>query len=87
MLESTLETVPIASGDRRVVYHTRGQIEAPNRSHDGTYLVFNPGGSIQVLARLFGGQGTINVPSWSPDSSSIAFVSYRLANPVTTEIL
>jgi TolB protein len=24
---------------------------------------------------LYGGQGTINVPSWSPDSKSIAFVS------------
>jgi dipeptidyl aminopeptidase/acylaminoacyl peptidase len=27
------------------------------------------GGEIRVLAKLFGGQGTINVPSWSPDSS------------------
>jgi TolB protein len=36
------------------------------------------GGAIQVLARLFGGQGTINVPSWSPDSTRFAFVSYRL---------
>jgi hypothetical protein len=33
---------------------------------------------ITVLAKLFGGQGTINVPSWSPDSSTLAFVSYRL---------
>lgn len=32
----------------------------------------------QVLTRLFGGQGTINVPSWSPDGKQIAFVSYRL---------
>jgi TolB protein len=32
---------------------------------------------ITVLARLFGGQGTINVPSWSPDSKSLAFVSYQ----------
>ncbi len=39
------------------------------------------GGEIQVLAKLFGGQGTINVPSWSPDSKNIAFVSYRLINP------
>ncbi len=39
------------------------------------------GGEIQTLARLFGGQGTINVPSWSPDSKSVAFVSYRLVNP------
>ena len=36
------------------------------------------GGEIQVLAKLFGGQGTINVPSWSPDCKHLAFVSYRL---------
>ncbi len=35
-----------------------------------------PVGEPQVLVRLFGGQGTINVPSWSPDSKSLAFVSY-----------
>jgi len=33
---------------------------------------------ITVLAKLFGGQGTINVPSWSPDSKRLAFVSYML---------
>jgi TolB protein len=33
---------------------------------------------ITVLAKLFGGQGTINVPSWSPDSRRLAFVSYQL---------
>ena len=38
------------------------------------------GGKIEVLAKLFGGQGTINVPSWSPDSKKLAFVSYQL-NP------
>lgn len=36
-------------------------------------------GKITVIARLFGGQGTINVPSWSPDSQHFAFVSYQLA--------
>lgn len=35
-------------------------------------------GTITVLAKLFGGQGTINVPSWSPDSRQVAFVSYEL---------
>ena len=29
----------------------------------------------KVIAYLYGGQGTINVPSWSPDSKKIAFVS------------
>ncbi len=32
---------------------------------------------ITVLTKLFGGQGTINVPSWSPDSRRLAFVSYQ----------
>ncbi len=34
------------------------------------------GGAPKVIAYLFGGQGTINVPSWSPDSRKIAFVTY-----------
>ena len=33
------------------------------------------GGQPQVIAYLYGGQGTMNVPSWSPDSKYIAFVS------------
>lgn len=33
---------------------------------------------LKIIAHLFGGQGTINVPSWSPDSRHFAFVSYRL---------
>ena len=32
-------------------------------------------GAPRVIASLYGGQGTINVPSWSPDSKQIAFVS------------
>jgi TolB protein len=39
------------------------------------------GGEIQVLAKLFGGRGTIDLPPWSPDSARVAFVSYRLAAP------
>jgi Tol biopolymer transport system component len=39
------------------------------------------GGEPKILAKLFGGQGTINVPSWSPDSKRVAFVSYRLVAP------
>ena len=33
------------------------------------------GGAPRVIAHLYGGQGTLNVNSWSPDSRRIAFVS------------
>jgi TolB protein len=33
---------------------------------------------IPVLVQFFGGQGSINVNSWSPDSKKFAFVSYEL---------
>jgi TolB protein len=33
------------------------------------------GGAPKVIAYLYGGQGTINTPSWSPDNKHIAFVS------------
>ncbi len=33
-------------------------------------------GSIKTLCQFTGGQGTINVPSWSPDGKKFAFVSY-----------
>lgn len=35
-------------------------------------------GEIRELTSLFGGQGTMNVPSWSPDSASFAYVTYPL---------
>jgi TolB protein len=38
-------------------------------------------GAVRVLAKLFGGQGTINVASWSPNSRYLAFVSYQLVPP------
>jgi Tol biopolymer transport system component len=39
------------------------------------------GSGIRDLARVLGGQGTMNVHSWSPDGRSIAYVDY----PVTSE--
>jgi TolB protein len=32
--------------------------------------------NLKTVAFLYGGQGTFNVPSWSPDSKKVAFVSY-----------
>lgn len=41
------------------------------------YLRLMPldGGTPKVVAYLYGGQGTMNVPSWSPDGKQLAFVS------------
>jgi Tol biopolymer transport system component len=33
------------------------------------------GGTPKVIGYVYGGQGTINVPSWSPDGKKIAFVT------------
>jgi len=42
-----------------------------------TYIRLMPvnGGAPKNIAYVYGGQGTINVPSWSPDSKQIAFIS------------
>jgi TolB protein len=178
VLYSTLETVPISSGDRRVVYVAAERLGSPRWSPDGAWLIFkrkdrtervpaaggepsvvdtvgadtapdsefiylqsdrsgsmqiwrtlsdasgpeqitsgdlqncfphvSPDGKqlvflsyakdvsgipgdqdvmlrlmsladrkVKVLASLVGGKGTIDAPSWSPDSRSLAFVSYQ----------
>ena len=41
------------------------------------------GGEPKVLVKLFGGQGSINVNSWSPDSKKFAYISYRMAEEIT----
>lgn len=43
-------------------------------------LIPYDGGKPETLVKLFGGQGTINVHSWSPDSKQFAFVSYEIVN-------
>ncbi len=38
------------------------------------------GGSSRILTTLFGGQGTLNVPCWAPDSRRFAYVRYADTN-------
>lgn len=47
----------------------------PNYQRVTLRLMPAGGGAPRVIAYLYGGQGTLNVNSWSPDSKSIAFVS------------
>ncbi|WP_018615470.1 TolB family protein [Segetibacter koreensis] len=47
-------------------------------SYRQVYLRLMPvsGGEPKIIAYVYGGQGTINSPCWSPDSKKIAFASY-----------
>jgi len=72
---------PHPSPDGKWIVFISYQKEVPASSHPPNKHVMLrmmpvDGGEIQVIAHLYGGQGTINVPSWSPDSKKIAFVSY-----------
>lgn len=50
----------------------------PANKHVELRLAPVTGGPSRTIVKLFGGQGTLNVNSWSPDSRVLAFVSYRL---------
>jgi TolB protein len=62
-----------------IAFISFGQDVSPNDhpSYKRVMLRLMPasGGEAKTIAYLYGGQGTINVPSWSPDSKQIAFVS------------
>jgi hypothetical protein len=81
LVESTLETLTVATGERRIVYRAREHFEAPNWSRDGLSFLFNQGGKLYTLP-VEGGQpaqvdiGTVagcnNDHGYSPDGQSIA---------------
>jgi TolB protein len=58
-LYSSLETIPISSTDRQVVYITPSHIEAPNWTRDGM-LIFNTGGRLLRLPATGGKPETID---------------------------
>jgi len=59
------------SYDKRVEGH-------PPNKNVALRMMSASGGEPKILAKVFGGQGTLNVPSWSPDGRQFAFVSYKL---------
>ena len=84
MLQAIHLAHPSPDGEQLVFISYDTSVEAhshPPNKDVALRIMFTDGGEPRVLTRLFGGQGTINVPSWSPDSKYVAFVSYRLVKP------
>ena len=70
---------PSPDGKQMIIISYPPEVPATSHPHNQRVmlrLLPMNGGEIKVAAFLYGGQGTINVPSWSPDSKKVAFVSY-----------
>ena len=68
-----------------IAYHDYEVAPGDHTSNQNVQLRMIPakGGEPKVLVKLFGGQGSINVNSWSPDSKKFAYISYRMAEEIT----
>lgn len=63
------------------IAYRKGDVEPgdhPAHKQVEIHVMTAQGEGDHVVAELFGGQGTLNVNSWSPDGKQLAFVSYRL---------
>ena len=67
-----------------IAYHDYEVAAGDHTANQNVELRMIPaaGGEPETLVKLFGGQGTINVNSWSPDSKKFADVSYRIAEEI-----
>ena len=73
----------VSPNGKKVCYisYKKGDVEPgshPANKNVRLMIMKSKGGDPEVLVELFGGQGTLNVNSWSPDSKKFAFVSFEL---------
>ena len=69
---------PSPDGKHLLVLSYDGDVFDHPRDLDVRLRLMDPhGGNARTLFSLFGGQGTINVPNWSPDGREFAFVRYE----------
>ncbi|MFA7414725.1 MAG: hypothetical protein WC048_09585 [Rhizobium sp.] len=68
---------PSPGGDKVLLLSYDADVFDHPRDLDVRLRLIDPdGGNAQTLFELFGGQGTINVPCWSPGGDEFAFVRY-----------
>ncbi|TRX24831.1 biopolymer transporter TolR [Flavobacterium franklandianum] len=69
----------VSPNGKMIVYITFGDDVLPGDhpfyKHVSLRLMDLETSEVKILAHLYGGQGTINVPSWSPDSKKITFIT------------
>ena len=73
----------VSPDNKKAAYisYKKGDVEPgdhPANKNVELHIMNYEGSENQTVANLFGGQGTFNVNSWSPDSRKFAFVSYEL---------
>lgn len=73
----------VSPDGKRVVYisYKKGDVapgDHPKNKNVELRIMNADGSDDRSLLPLFGGQGTLNVNSWAPDSKTIAFVSYEI---------
>jgi Tol biopolymer transport system component len=77
--EATVNWFPHPSPDGRAILYLAYEPGTDGHPRDRNVelrLMPAGGGTSTQLVTLFGGQGSINVPCWSPDSRHFAFVRY-----------
>ena len=70
---------PHPSPDGRTILYLAypTHVEGHPRGEDVALRLVSPsGGKGQTIAEFYGGQGSINVPCWAPDSSRFAYMKY-----------
>ena len=76
-------TPHVSPDGRQMVFisYEKGTTGHPANRNVTLRLMSLPDGRVRDLVSLIGGSGTMNVPSWAPDSRRLAFVSYRPGPP------
>lgn len=68
---------PSPRGDKVVFVSYDGDVFDHPRDHNvRVRLMDTDGGNVETLFELFGGQGTMNSPNWSPSGDEFAYIRY-----------